>query len=174
MFSFRRFMAVAKKEFLELRRNALFFTMTIAGPIIFFFLFAYGFPLDAKNIPMAVVNRDMTAASRSLIDAFERSADLFDLRFVTGDEKRAEREIAKGDVRLVLTIPDGFERKIQAGLPADVQALIDGAYPNTASLVGANAEAVVSAFGFEVLTKYLLLRPELESAGYTFTPIDLS
>lgn len=174
MFSLRRYIAVAKKEFLELRRNVLFFLMTILAPMLFYFLFVFGFPLDAKNISIGVVDLDKTMASRELISSFENATDLFRVKFVTNDLAYADGEISKGNLRMVLTIPHDFGRKLTAGRPIALQGLIDGAYPNTASLVGANSDAVVSSFNYNTLYKFLLTRPGFEGGAVSFTPIDLS
>ena len=53
-----RLSAVAKKEFLEIIRNPIGLILIILAPIFLFFLFAYGMPLDVKNIPMAVLDED--------------------------------------------------------------------------------------------------------------------
>lgn len=174
MFSFRRYIAVTKKEFLELRRNRLFFIMTILAPIIFYFLFAYGFPLDAKNIPTGVVDFDKSAASRRLIDSFENATDLFKIKMITDNYAPAQRQMDLGNLRFMLVIPHDFERHIDRGVTANLQAIIDGAYPNTANLIVSNVETIVAYFGFDVLTNYLMTRPGFEGGGLTFTPIDLS
>lgn len=153
----------------------LFFMMTILAPVVFYLLFAYGFCIDAKHIMLGVVDFDKTAMSRSLIDTFVNATDLFDLKMVTDNYAPVERELALGNLRVALVIPNDFEIKIKTGRKTQTQALIDAAYPNTASLVGANADAILGVFRYEVLYKYLATRPSFEGGGgLTFTPIDLS
>ena len=83
MFSVRRYAAVAKKEYLELKRNKIFFMMTILAPILLYFLFAFAFSLEARNIPIGFADRDKSQLSRELIDAFAASANIFAVREVS-------------------------------------------------------------------------------------------
>ena len=158
-FSIRRYWAVVIKEFLQLKRNVIFFLMTVLGPVIFFFLFAYGMPLDAKNNSMAVVDFNKSAASRSLIDQFENATDLFKVKLVTDNYPQAMEQINLGRVRIILVIPTYFEQNIKKGIPIEVQALIDGAYPNTANLVGGYFDAILAEYSSQILAKYSSIRP---------------
>jgi ABC-2 type transport system permease protein len=162
-FNLRRYLAVMRKEFLELRRNPLFFMMTILAPIAFYFLFAYGLPLDAKNNPMAVVDLDATAASRTLIDQFENATDLFHVKLVANDYEDPMRQMDLGKVKMVLVIPTFFEQRLTKGWPVDVQVLVDGAYPNTASLIGAYVDAILADSSAQVMAHYSATRPGYEA-----------
>lgn len=175
-FSIRRYWAVVLKEFLQLKRNIVFFLMTVLGPVVFFFLFAYGMPLDAKNNAMAVVDFDKSAASRSLIDQFENATDLFDVTLVADDYPVAMREMDLGYARLILVIPHDYEQRLLKGAPTEVQVLVDGAYPNTASLVGAYVDAILATHSAQIVARFSATRPgyelvdavpiELKSSGW--------
>lgn len=159
------------KEFLQLKRNLIFFLMTVMGPLIFFFLFAYGMPLDAKNNSIAVVDLDKTAESRSLVDQFENATDLFEVKLVADDYHEAMRLMKLGKAGMILVIPTYFEQKLTKGVPIDVQVLVDGAYPNTASLVGAYVDAILGAYNAQVLARYGATRPGYEAVDAV--PIEL-
>ncbi len=160
-----------RKEFLELKRNHIFFLMTILAPVIFYFLFAYGLPLDAKNSPMGVVDLDKTATSRELIDQFENATDLFNLKVVANDYDEAVREMNLGHIRVILVIPTYYSQKLKKGIPVEVQVLVDGAYPNTASLMGGYVDAILANYSSQVLAKYAATRPGYAAADAV--PIEL-
>ncbi|MFC1576224.1 ABC transporter permease [Candidatus Omnitrophota bacterium] len=171
-FSLRRFKAIAEKEYLELKRNKLFFLMMMLAPTILFFLFAYGFPLSAKNITMGVVDFDKTPLSRSLIDSFESATNLFQVKKVVNNYPEVERELALGKLRTILVIPAHFSEKVRKARPVSLQVIIDGIYPNNANLVGGYIDAVIVAFQSGILEKYMLTH--YGSSGSSAMPIDLT
>jgi len=146
--------------------------MTILAPIILFFLFAFGFPLDAKHIPLGVVDFDKTALSRDLIDAFESATDLFNVKKVVSNYPAAEDGLDLGNLRTVLVIPSNFDKDLKAARPVTLQVLIDGTYPNRANLISAYTGAVIASFRMILLGEYFL-----KNFGYSGTsdlPIDLT
>jgi len=171
-FSRRRFSAIAQKEFLELKRNKLFFLMTMLAPTILFLLFAYGFPLDAKNITMGVVDFDKTKASRSLIDDFESATKLFRIKKVADNYPTVENDMALGKLRCILVIPSDFSRKLKKRTPVTLQLIIDGIYPNNANLIGGYSDAVIASFRIKILHKYML--KNYGTSGNAGMPIDLT
>ncbi len=172
MFSVQRFRAVARKEFLELKRDRLFFLMTIMAPVVLYFLFAYGFPLGAKNISMDVVDYDKTSLSRSLIDNFQNATELFNVKNMADNYAPAENDMDLGRIRLILVIPEDFSRDIKKGVPVNVQVLVDGTYTNVATLIGNYAEAVVADYQAKILAEYFVKKGG--AGGGNSVPIDLT
>lgn len=171
MFSFQRFKAVAQKEFLELRRNKLFFLMTVLAPVILFFLFAYGFPLDTKNIPLGVIDLDKSVLSRSLLDTFEVSS-VFSIKQNSNDYAFLDREMSLGRIRAIVVIPPDFSRNIMKSVPTTVQILVDGSYTNRANLISGYAEATIAHFRVTILEQFFLKL--FGSSGTAAMPVDLN
>ena len=146
--------------------------MTVLAPILFYFLFAYGFPLDAKNVPMAVLDYDKTQMSRSLINSFENASDIFHIKMVANNYEEATHQLDLGYIRMLLVVPKNFELNIKKGMEQNIQVLIDGAYPNTANITGGYVDAIVGAFRAEVLFKHFITRPGFENINAV--PIDLT
>lgn len=172
MFSVRRYIAVAKKEYLELKRNILFFLMTILAPLILFFLFAFAFSLEARNIPIAFADHDKSELSRRLIDKFVSAGGIFDVRASKSDYASLEKDLGLDRLRAVIFIPADFSEKIKKGIAVRLDVMIDGTNPTYANLVSAYAQAVLSAYQAETLSEYFTKR--LGLAGAAYTPIDLS
>jgi ABC-2 type transport system permease protein len=156
MFSLVRFKAIAQKEMLELNRNKLFFSMIILAPVVLFLLFVYGFPLDPKDIPIAFVDMDKSPLSRSLIDSFANTSEIFTVKRVVGNYSGIENSFLRGDIRAVLTIPENFQRDLQKASPATLQLLLDATNTNSASLIGNYASGIISDFRYKVLNDYFI------------------
>jgi len=64
-FSIGRFVAVMRKEFIQMRRDRLTFAMMIGIPIIQLILFGYAINTDPKGLPTAVLNADPGPSARA-------------------------------------------------------------------------------------------------------------
>ena len=171
VFSLRRCIAVAKKEFLELNRNRLFFLMTILAPIVLFFLFAFAFSLDARNIPTGFVDLDKSAMSRNLIDSFTTATGIFDVKKVGSHYPELMEDMAQNRVRVVVVIPADFSRKLKKGMPVTLQVMVDGVIPSYANVVGSYINALLADYQSEILGEYFM-RNGYVSASYV--PVDMS
>ena len=145
-FSTQRLLAVARKEALQLRRDPRSLLMAFVLPVLLVVLFGYAISFDVNDVPTAVLDRDGTARSRALVDAF-RETGYFSIRRHLTDEREMAPLLDRGVVRLVLVIPRGFAADLAAGRTAPVQALIDGADANTASIALNYAQSAAAAFG---------------------------
>lgn len=154
MFSVRRAFAVGKKETQELLRNWMSFLLSIVAPIILFFLFSFGFPLDVKNIPIAVLDLDSTQESRKFVDALVNSK-VFVIQMHLSRYQEVNEVLLRGAVRACVVVPKDFSKTIRRGRPQAVQAVIDGIYTSRANLVGGYIEAVVADYGERIMTRFL-------------------
>ncbi|MDD2850179.1 MAG: ABC transporter permease, partial [Desulfuromonadaceae bacterium] len=60
----KRVVAVAHKEWREIIRDRVFFSLSFIVPVVMMLLLGYGLSLDVENIPFAVVDYDRSALSR--------------------------------------------------------------------------------------------------------------
>ncbi len=144
--SFRRLMAVARKELLQLRRDPRSLALAFVLPLLLLVIFGYAITWDIRDIRTAVVDHDRSHESRELLDAFSASGYFSIVRHL-----RSEAEIRplleRGDVRMVLVVPPDFSAKLGAGgAPAPLQAIVDGSDANTATIAVAYTEGVVASF----------------------------
>lgn len=149
--------AVTKKEFQELVRNPMGFMLSIIAPVILFFLFAYGMPLDVKNIPMSVFDEDKTEYSRKFVDLFKNSK-IFQIKRYVESYKEADEIMRAGDIRVCLVIPQNFGKKIREARPQNIQALVDATYTNRAAIIGGYVDAAVASFNEEILSAFFAKR----------------
>jgi ABC-2 type transport system permease protein len=108
------------------------------------------------------VDEDRTARSREFLDAFAASGYF---RIVRAMHSTAEAPAAfdRGEVRLVLVIPPGFERDLVHGHGAPVQALVDGADANTATIVLGYVRATAQSWSERVRLQGRRLVPPLRA-----------
>jgi ABC-2 type transport system permease protein len=144
MLSVTRMRAMARKEWLQLRRDPRSMVLAFAVPLFLLLFFGYAISWDVKDIRLAVVDHDNTAASRSLAAAFDASG-YFSTVSRPDRAADAESSLLSGQVRAVLTIPAGYARDIHRPAGAAVQLLLDGSDANTATIALGYADATTAA-----------------------------
>jgi drug efflux transport system permease protein len=153
----RTLAAVARKEFRQIVRDRRTLLTLLFVPTFFLLLYGYALNFDIRHVRLAVDDRDKSAASRSLISAFVNSG-YFDLvanvDAVFDDAKAgaardntgastATHLMDRNAVRVVMVIPPGFSRALQAGESAPVQVLLNGDNANTATTVMGYALTII-------------------------------
>ncbi len=145
-----RFVAIARKEFVQLRRDVRSLILALALPVFMLVMFGYAITWDVRDIDTAVVDQDRTTMSRDFLDAFA-SSGYFRITRALASASEASALFDAGKVKLVLVIPPNFERDLTHGHGAPVQALVDGADANTATIVLAYAQATVQSWAQRML-----------------------
>jgi ABC-2 type transport system permease protein len=143
-----RLWAVARKEWLQLRRDSRSLALAFALPGALILMFGYAISLDVRHIPLAVLDHSHTAQSRRLIEALVDSR-YFAITEVLDREAQLDGALERGRVRLALVIPPEFARDLAAGRAAPVQLLLDGSDANTATIAQNYADAIVTRFSLE-------------------------
>jgi ABC-2 type transport system permease protein len=156
-----RLLAVARKEAVQLVRDPRSLLLAFALPVFQLVMFGYAITWDVRDIRTVVVDQDRTARSRAFADAFAASGYF---RIVGALEQAADapRLFDRGQVQLALVIPPGFERDLGHGDGAPVQALVDGADANTATIVLAYARATVQTWSQRVILQGRRFVPPLQ------------
>ncbi len=152
---------VILKEFLQLRRDRRMIPMLVIAPLIQIVIFGFAANLDVNDVPLLVVDRDRTAASRELTDRFLSSG-----RFVlvgTEDEPEAvEGWLVRGRAQIALVVAEHYGEDIAAGRAPRVQIIADGS-DSTSAVVGLSyASRIVTAVGAELAAARTGARAELE------------
>ncbi|MEO8082606.1 MAG: ABC transporter permease [Ardenticatenales bacterium] len=136
--------ALIRKEFIQIVRDPRTLALTFAMPVIQLFLLGYAATNDVRNIALAVVDNDRTAASRALLETY-RAADYFQIAFDADSERQVRDLIDRGDARAGLLIPPGYGRQLARGETATVAFVIDGSDPTVANTALAAANLVGQA-----------------------------
>jgi ABC-2 type transport system permease protein len=95
-------------------------------------------------MPLTVVDADRSQASRALISKLSTS-EHFDLYAVLDSQAGLESLFDRGETRMGLVIPPGFERDLSRGDTARVQVIADGSDANTAAVAIGYAGQIIGA-----------------------------
>ena len=144
----RKALAVGRKEFRQIVRDRLSLLILMFVPAFFLLLYGYALNFDVQHIRLAVEDNDRTPASRKIISAFVNSS-YFDLVATVGNDREYERLIDAGDVRAVLVIPRGLERKLLTSERVPVQVIINGDNSNAAATVMGYALRILQTSSIE-------------------------
>jgi ABC-2 type transport system permease protein len=138
-FSFHRLLALLRKEWIEVRRDAMTLRILIAIPIMQLFLFGYAINTDPKNLPTGLLTSYHSKYERTIVAAMKNSG-YYDVRPLAS-EAEAEAGLAGGDFLFVIDIPPGFDRAIDRGESPSILIDADATDP---SAIG-NATAALAS-----------------------------
>ena len=135
--------ALARKEWIQLKRDPRSLALAFLLPLVLLVFFGYAINWDVDELPLGVLDRDGTAASRALVERLEASG-LFAMSGALAHHAEVEEALVRGQVRGALVIPTGFASDLERG-DATVQLLLDGADANTATIALNSADAILSS-----------------------------
>ncbi len=166
-----------RKELRQMFRDPRMKRIVFIAPIIQLVVFGYAVNTDIRNTATIVVDRDGTATTRELVDAFQ-STGYF--RIARRSDRPAElvRALDHGDAVVGIDIPAGFAREVAAGRGV-VQVVVDGTNSNTGTVAQGYAQRIVRRFALQQaevvggptaaavdLRARAWYNPELESRAY--------
>jgi len=138
-FSFKRFLAVLRKEWIQVRRDPFTLRMIIALPVMQLFLFGYAINADPKHLPAGLLSADHSKYERTIVAALKNTG-YYDIRMLTS-EAEAERGLADGELLFVVNIPANFARSVDRG---EKPAILMDADATDPSAIGNAAAALAS------------------------------
>ncbi len=141
-----RVFAIARKEFIHIRRDPRMLAAVLLLPAIQLLLFAYAISFDVKHVPTVVVDQDQTPASRTYVRSYVAS-DFFDVTEQVPDVEAAYRAFERSSARIAVVVRPGFARDIARGEKAQVAVLLDGSDPNSAQIGHTYSIALNQAYG---------------------------
>ena len=145
IFSIARLWAIARKEAIQLRRDARSLGLAFVLPVIMLILFGYAITTDVEHITTAIVDRDHTPESRALTSAFSES-NYFMVKATPQTDVGVEELIDLAKVRVVIVIPERFSADLKSGRAAPVELLLDGSDAKTANVARGYADAIARTY----------------------------
>jgi ABC-2 type transport system permease protein len=158
--SLSRIIAIAEKEWVQIRRDVRSLLLSIGLPVAMLFLFGYALSMDVKQVKTAVYDQDRTSMSRSFIEKFSHTEYISIYKYVNS-QKEIDSLLDKGQVIMSVVIPPGFEKRYLSGKKVDVQLLLDGSDSNSAMVAAGSVKMITFEFNSELTFK------ELKNAGIT-------
>lgn len=141
-----------KKELLQFKRDPKMFALILFAPVIQLVLLGYAANLDVETVHTAVYDMDKTSTSRNFIEKFEASG-YFDIDYHVSNYDELTGLIDNGKIIVGLVIPNDFEKNINSGRTAPVQALFDGSDANSASIASGYVRGIVSSYAANIITE---------------------
>ena len=115
------------KEFTELIRSK-FIIMVYLVPSMIMVLFGYGIRLEVTHARTVIIDYDKSNLSYKLISKFEHSK-YFSTKVLNIKESEALNQMKRGNLDILIIIPEGFERNIIKGQKTEIGVFIDAAFP---------------------------------------------
>lgn len=148
-----RLLAMARKELIQILRDARSLGIVVVMPIVLILLFGYGVSLDLKHIPIYVYDQEASQQSQDLLKRFAAS-EYFAIAGVVDNYPAAVEAIDHARARMIVVIPHDFSKQLNTGT-ARVQALVDATDDNTANITFGYTDAVVRSYSEELQIDYL-------------------
>ncbi|HTB48062.1 MAG TPA: ABC transporter permease [Acetobacteraceae bacterium] len=148
-FSFPRFIAMLRKEWLQMQRDPLTIGLVVMLPLMQLFLFGFAINTNPHDLPTGVLSADHSQYERTLTVALQNTG-YFRIRDFTS-EQQANEALADGEVLFVLEIPPNFARSVDRGDHPSVLLDADATDP----VAIGNATAAVAALNANVLARDL-------------------
>jgi ABC-2 type transport system permease protein len=138
----REILVFIRKEFRQVFRDHAMVRIIFLVPTVQLFVFAYATNTDLRNVRVAVLDEDHSAASRHVVAALEATRE-----FVPGpvarDGGELEAFLLHGDAEVALWVPRRFERDLLTGRSPALGLTVDGTNSSRAGRAAGYADAIV-------------------------------
>ena len=158
-----RVWAFARREGVELVRDRIRLAFSVIVPVLLLVVFGYGISFDVEHLPYAVLDRDQSAESRSLVQAFEGSR-YFEGRPALASEDELTRRMRAGDLALAIDIPPGYGRDLIGGRRPQIGLYADTAAPFRGETIGGYAGGVIEGYVAQLARRELGFVPDVAVA----------
>ncbi len=156
-----------KKEIIQIKRNSFLPKLIVIFPIMIMCVMPWVMDMEVKNINAVVVDHDHSTLSNRLIHRIETSK-YFIFKGVRQNYEAAINDVEKGDVDLIVEIPQYYEKDVaRRNVPAVLVAA--NAVNGSKGSIGASYMASIIALN---LTSYLN-SPKIEQQAVTFSTLYL-
>jgi ABC-2 type transport system permease protein len=141
------------KEFKQIFRNRFMLPVIFVVPVVQMIVLTYAASLEMKDIKMAVVDQDLSQASRLLVSRFSGSP-FFEICLSTQDYGEAVRQLTRDRVDVILHISKHFEKKLYAEQQTDLQLVVNAINATEAGLIHAYCTRIVLEYNGQIRTEW--------------------
>ncbi len=139
----QRLLSLIIKEFRQIRREKLFVGIIFIMPVFELVLLGFAITTEVKNVRMVVVDNDRSVFSRSIRQAFA-ATPTFHYLGTAKSLKQATQEIDRGQAKMAVVIPAGFERDLKPGRQPEILVIIDGVDGNSAGVTASYVSQIAT------------------------------
>jgi len=142
-FSPARLWPFARREAMEIRRDAIRLGFALLGPVVLMLAMGFGITFDVENLSYAVLDEDRSRESRMAQAAFSGSR-YFAEQPPLADLAGLDRRMARGEMSVALVFPPGFGRDLLAGRAPEIGVWLDGSNTTRAETGRGYVQGVLS------------------------------
>jgi ABC-2 type transport system permease protein len=146
--SWRRIRLLVWKEYTELIRNRAMLRVMFIMPVMMLIVFGYVVGSDIKNLKLAVVDYDHSAASQRVTEAFTASG-YFQLTAKPRNEAELKTAMDGGAAVIAIEIPKGLADSIRQKRPVQIGIVIDGSDSRASGQANIYASQIIQRLGAE-------------------------
>jgi len=151
LFSIHRLFAIIVKEFIQMLRDRITFTVMIIGiPLLQLILFGYAINSNPKNLPTMAIDADQTNFTRQFLRGMSNT-DYFKLTDSNTTEAKALHSMRVSKTQFVINIPQNFTYQLIRGERPNVLLTVDA----TDSMAAANAITAAKLLTSQVFNEQL-------------------
>ncbi|MBN1813661.1 MAG: ABC transporter permease [Anaerolineae bacterium] len=148
-----RIWSIVVKEFLQLSRDKVLMGFVILAPLLELALMANMTGDGVGNLPLAVVDRDTSRASRELIAKLNQSEELL-LTTYAENVEQARESMQRGKVAAIVVIPPGYgEYLLDPQQSAEVQVIVDDSNYMVATIAESSVKNAASEITQDLTTR---------------------
>jgi len=146
----RTILYLIRKEFLQIFRNKFIGRAIFGVPIVQMLLLVPAVTFEIKDVKLCVIDRDMSADSRAMVNQLEGST-FFKIKYSTFSEEEANNLMHRNKCDLILMIPSGFGKNIGTGNPSKVLATVNAINATNAQLSWAYLNGILRDYNLNIL-----------------------
>jgi ABC-2 type transport system permease protein len=126
--SLSRIGAVFMKELVQMRRDRPTFAIMLAVPIMQLVLFGYAINTDPRHLPAVIELREDGPLTRAFLASLSASTYV-DIVAVARNADEGEAMLRAGEANFLISIPEGFERRLVRGERPQILIAADASDP---------------------------------------------
>lgn len=154
----RIILVLLRKEFLQIFRNKAMLPILFVMPVVQLLVLSFAATYELKEVDFALVDMDQSNLSRELTAKFQATG-YFTLELETFDKQQALDAMNMGEVKMIIQIPEDFEKDLSAGKPADLQLIIDAVDGSTAGLIQSYSASILNDLNAMKLAELNIQQP---------------
>ncbi len=170
----KKFIAFIRKEFYHVFRDRKTLLMLFGLPIVQIVLFGFALSNEIKKSKLIICDYAHDVSSEKIINKITAGSN-FELEKIILSQSEIEKSFKSGAAKVILVIPENFDRDLFHSNKAQVQILADASDPNTATTLVNYIKLIILDFQRDMLKGQkipiqivpeirMLYNPELKAA----------
>ncbi len=139
----QRILYLMQKEFRQIFREKFNLIIIFIIPFIQLVVLGFAITTDVTNISTTIVDQDRSVLSRRIIDSFSVTKT-FKYQGLASSTEQAIHQMDIGKTRMILVIPEYFERDLKLRAIPKIQVILDGVDGNGAGIANGYASIIFS------------------------------